>query len=85
MFKTSAFLADALTDPAIAASDAVNETAFNVAWKTDMDYWSWLDVPDNEMYLERFSIAMSATRQLTPEGEILNGAFWEGMRPQSRD
>ncbi|EJD40316.1 O-methyltransferase [Auricularia subglabra TFB-10046 SS5] len=79
MFKTSAFLSDALTDPAMAAADAPNAAAFNLAWKTDMDYWSWLDSPNNKKYLERFSIAMSATRQLTPEGEILNGFKWDKL------
>ncbi|KAI0653619.1 S-adenosyl-L-methionine-dependent methyltransferase [Cubamyces menziesii] len=50
------------------------ETAFNLAFDTQLTYFPWLETPGNEVRLERFGPAMTGTRQWETEEGILQGS-----------
>lgn len=52
-----------MKDPRLAKSDNVTETAFNVTFKTDLGYFDWLELPENEYRRKRFGTAMEGTKR----------------------
>jgi hypothetical protein len=48
LFKISAFMMEAILDPTMTDSDKLTETAFNVAFNTTDEFWTWLKRPGNE-------------------------------------
>lgn len=81
--KSSSYLEDALLGPETAKLHEPNETAFNLAFKTDMPYWQWLETPENEQRLARFGIAMKGGKQSVAPNSILEGFDWEGLKEGS--
>lgn len=73
--KTASYLAEVVTDPAMAASDEPDNVAFSIAMRTDKDWWTWAESPENSMYLQRFSLAMSAAKQVMPEQTTVEGTL----------
>ena len=49
-------------------------SAFNLAFNTQLDFFGWLELPENEHRLARFGHAMTGTRQFETKGQILRGA-----------
>lgn len=81
-FKASAYLTETLTDPETAYSDDLDKAAVNVAFDTKLDYWSWLELPEQRMRLTRFGMAMS-NRQMWDVTSILQGFDWKSLAPGS--
>ena len=73
MFKGAAYLAESLLDPETAQSNLPTQSAFNKAFAVDADVFEWYEAPDNALRFQRFSMAMSATRALSPPDTILKG------------
>ena len=71
--KAAAYLQEALLDSKIAKSQEPNETAFNLAFSTNLPEWEWFEQKGNEHRLLRFGIAMEGTKQATPLNAILEG------------
>ena len=72
-FKSSAHLAEVLNNPKIAASAAPDEAPFSVSHGTNLGFWEWIEQPDKKSYLERFSVAMGATKTVLLDDLILRG------------
>ncbi|KZV87208.1 S-adenosyl-L-methionine-dependent methyltransferase [Exidia glandulosa HHB12029] len=79
VMKTASYLAEVITDPAMAASDEPDNVAFSIAMRTDKDWWKWAESPENSMYLQRFSLAMSAAKQVMPEQTTVEGFDWGSL------
>lgn len=56
--KSSAFLTDTLLKPEYANSFSDQKTAFNIAYKTGLSFWNWIEQPGNEYDLKIFASAM---------------------------
>ncbi|KAL7277477.1 hypothetical protein ACG7TL_008398 [Trametes sanguinea] len=56
---------------------------FNLAYDTQMDYFSWLESPGNEFRFERFGHAMTGTREWETKEGILYGYPWASLAPDS--
>ncbi|THG97673.1 hypothetical protein EW026_g4370 [Hermanssonia centrifuga] len=80
-FKTSSFLTDALTDPKWTSSEEPNQTALNLAFKTDLTAFEWFELPENARRLRWFGLAMKANQEMTPQDEILGGFEWKSLPP----
>ncbi|OSC97041.1 S-adenosyl-L-methionine-dependent methyltransferase [Trametes coccinea BRFM310] len=52
---------------------------FNLAYDTQMDYFSWLESPGNEFRFERFGHAMTGTREWETKEGILYGYPWASL------
>ena len=66
MFKSSAYLTDAYLNEASKHSTLQSAAAFNLAFGTKSQYFSWLEDKGNEVRLKRFGHAMMGTTR--PEG-----------------
>ncbi|EJD51549.1 O-methyltransferase [Auricularia subglabra TFB-10046 SS5] len=81
--KGGAYLTDTLTDPETAYSDDPTKTAINVALKTNLNYWAWLEQPDQRFRLLRFGMAMHGARTMWGDNFLLQGFNWKGLAPGS--
>ena len=50
-------------------------TPFNLAFGTELGFFPWLELPENERRLVRFGHGMVGTRQFETKDEILRGTF----------
>ena len=50
------------------------DTAFNLAFNNQLNYFPWLETPGNQTRLERFGHAMTGTRQWETKEGILQGS-----------
>ena len=71
--KAASYLQEALLDPAYVNSEEPTETAFNLAFKTDLSLWDWFELSANEKRRVRFGIAMEGSKQAVPPTAILEG------------
>ncbi|KAM5545245.1 hypothetical protein V8D89_001356 [Ganoderma adspersum] len=55
------------------------DTVFNLAFNTQLGYFSWIELPENEGRFVRFGHAMVGTRQCETRDEILQGFSWEHL------
>ncbi|KII92455.1 hypothetical protein PLICRDRAFT_50832 [Plicaturopsis crispa FD-325 SS-3] len=78
-FKSSAYLAETFCNPEYAQSYASNKTALNLAFKTDLEFFSWIETPGNEDRLRKFGTAMSVLTKMSPPGAILSGYDWQDL------
>ncbi|KAI9063980.1 S-adenosyl-L-methionine-dependent methyltransferase [Trametes sanguinea] len=89
-FMTEWLLPDTRTDSVTqgSADDARGEPSedttrffgpFNLAYGTQLDYFSWLESPGNEFRLERFGHAMTGTREWETKEGILYGYPWASL------
>ena len=51
------------------------DTVFNLAFKTQLGYFPWIELPENEGRFARFGHAMVSTRQCETKDEILAGRY----------
>ncbi|KAI9063977.1 S-adenosyl-L-methionine-dependent methyltransferase [Trametes sanguinea] len=64
--------------------DAVRyPTPFSLAFDTDMGYFAWLDLPENQSRLERFGHMMTGTRFWETKDEALHGFPWAELPPEA--
>ena len=49
---------------------------FNLAFNTQLGYFPWLELPENEDRFVRFGHAMTGTRQWEIKNQILQGAIY---------
>ena len=66
-------MVEAILDPTMTDSDKPTETAFNVAFNTADDFWTWLQRPGNEKRNIRFIMAMNNLNRLDNEQNVLQG------------
>lgn len=78
-FKISAYMMEAILDPTMTDSDKLTETAFNVAFNTTDDFWTWLKRPGNEKRNTRFIMAMNNLSRLDNEQNVLQGFPWDSL------
>ncbi|KAI0682055.1 S-adenosyl-L-methionine-dependent methyltransferase [Cerioporus squamosus] len=93
-FKSTAYMTDALlpwteraTNGAGATSPTArepkNETPFNLAFRTELGYFDWMELPENKARLSEFGRAMTGAR-LWEVAENVIGAFpWEELPKDS--
>ncbi|KAI0827576.1 S-adenosyl-L-methionine-dependent methyltransferase [Trametes gibbosa] len=56
---------------------------FNLAFDTQLNFFPWLELPENRSRLERFGHAMTGTRQWETKEGILFGFPWAELPPDS--
>ncbi|KAJ8475167.1 hypothetical protein ONZ51_g6741 [Trametes cubensis] len=56
---------------------------FNLAFDTQLNFFPWLELPENRGRLERFGHAMTGTRQWETKEGILFGFPWSELPPDS--
>ena len=72
-FKSASHLTEVLLDPELGHAYEPNKTAFNRAYNTKEDMWSWFEHPDNRSHLVRFGAAMNGLKNMSPANAILEG------------
>lgn len=75
VFKGAAYFAETLLDSSTSHSFLPIQSAFNKAFDVDVDVFEWYERPDNELRFRRFSMAMAATRGLSPADTIMQGIY----------
>lgn len=79
LFKSSAYLADCYLPSASSrkSGDHTNpmHAPFNLAFKTPIPYFEWLEQPGNEARLRRFGPAMTGTALWEVPGAIVAGEW----------
>lgn len=55
----------------LAFAEEPNKTVFNVTQQTDLRYWDYLNLPENEQELHAFKTAMA-----TQDGCIMDGVLY---------
>ena len=70
-FKNAPFMVEAFTDPKWTNSYDERECAFNLAHKTNDDWWSWLT--GDEKRNTTFVMAMDTTGRWDNEENVLQG------------
>jgi hypothetical protein len=76
MLKAASCVTETYTDSPFFNSSLPNETAFNVALKTCLPYWEWIETETsnkNFSRVKRTSAAMKATQKWEDEEGILSG------------
>lgn len=56
-----------MKDPKLAHSQEPNETPFNAAFKTDLRWFDWYELPENEYRRRRFATALAGAPVLTKQ------------------
>ncbi|KZV76743.1 O-methyltransferase [Peniophora sp. CONT] len=81
--KSAAYMTEAIFNQSFAKTGEPNETALNIAFKTDLSGFVWLETPDNKHRLSRFGITMDAQRSIIPPEATINGNMigfdWEAL------
>jgi hypothetical protein len=83
VFKGAAYFTETLLEPSTSHSFLPTQSAFNKAFDVDVDVFEWYERPGNEMRFQRFSMAMMATRGLSPPDTILKGFQWSSIPSDS--
>ncbi|KAK0450342.1 S-adenosyl-L-methionine-dependent methyltransferase [Desarmillaria tabescens] len=76
--KFTSYLAETMQDPSFAHSEDHIKAPFNYTSKTDLPFWQWLDLPENEEERRKFGLAMTCA----PKHSMLDGFEW-GQLPQN--
>lgn len=71
--KSAAYLSEVLLDSKLGKSEEPNETPLNVAFKTELPCWEWLETKENECRRVRFGMAMEGAKQASDPNSILEG------------
>lgn len=66
-------MTEVLIDPETSHSDDITKTAFNRAFNTRDDFWTWISKPGHEYRNTRFIMAMHSTSQLERQEAVLEG------------
>ncbi|KAJ6478129.1 O-methyltransferase [Mycena vitilis] len=78
-FKSSAYMTDALVDPATAFSQSPTATPFSRAFSTDAHIFAWFESPENGERLVRFGIGQAGSTKIDPPDSILLGLKWDQL------
>ncbi|KAI0324797.1 S-adenosyl-L-methionine-dependent methyltransferase [Cubamyces sp. BRFM 1775] len=81
--RKGSLMLDARTDQEPGSETTHYDTAFNLAFNTQLNYFPWLETPGNQNRLERFGHAMTGTRQWETKEGILQGFPWATLKPGS--
>jgi hypothetical protein len=73
IFKSAAVAVETLLDPATKFSEEPTDTPFNRAFNTDLTYWAWVKLPEQQYRLRRFNVAMQGIAAMQPDSVVLNG------------
>ncbi|KAJ7455082.1 S-adenosyl-L-methionine-dependent methyltransferase [Mycena latifolia] len=76
VFTPSAVLPDVIVDPQAGHSNDPTKTAFNRAFKTDLPFFEWYDLPEQTHRMARFGIAMDGGSRLAVPDTIIQGFNW---------
>jgi hypothetical protein len=71
--KTAGYFIDVILDHKYTNSGEPSETAFNMAFKTDLPYFEWLSKPEQAYKNKRFAAGMHAANSIATPGVILKG------------
>ena len=66
-------MAHAVIDPKTTNSVKQTDTAFNMAYNTTDDFWTWLERPGNEKHNATFTLSMGENGRMGNEQSILEG------------
>ncbi|KAG6877727.1 hypothetical protein C0992_009407 [Termitomyces sp. T32_za158] len=77
VYKSSAFLVNAMKDRSFGISYDTNKTAFNLAFRTDLPIFSYFTSPGNEELLHRFNIGCEGASNLFPPRGVVEGFDWK--------
>ena len=58
--KASAYMYESLKDERTKGSGDADKAAFTLAYRTDVSFFSWLELPENEYAVKRFAKSMHA-------------------------
>jgi hypothetical protein len=72
-FKSSSYVTETFLDPELGHAYESNKTAFNRAYRTKEEMWSWIEHPENRSHLVRFGAAMNGMKNAFPENAVLEG------------
>ena len=61
---------EAILDPKYSFSQEVNKSPFNMAYKTDLSFFDWLDVPERKEDLMLVAKAMEGAKNLSPWDDV---------------
>jgi len=73
VLKTSAFMAECVTQPGYAMSDDPAKTAFNIAFNTNLGVFQWFELPENEERRRTFGVAFEGGKNMFNPRQILEG------------
>ncbi|KAK6991803.1 O-methyltransferase [Favolaschia claudopus] len=82
-FKSSAYMTDALLDPATAFSQEPTATPFCRAFSTTAPIFAWLENPENKDRLVRFGVGQAGSTKLESPESILLGFKWDQLPKDS--
>lgn len=74
VFKGAAYFTETVLSSETALTLPTN-SAFNRAFNVETDVFEWYELPENRSRFECFTMAMMATRSLSPLGTILQGSL----------
>ncbi|KAJ7699671.1 O-methyltransferase [Mycena rosella] len=77
IFTTSTALPDVIVDPKVCHLNDPTKTTFNQAFKTDLPFFEWYDLPEQSYRMARFSIAMDGGARLAAPDAIIKGFDWK--------
>ena len=69
----AAYFSDVIFDPKLTHSGEPNETAFNLAQKTNLPFFEWLNLPEQAQDSKRFAIGMGASEKMSGHSIIAKG------------
>ncbi|KAG7439818.1 O-methyltransferase [Guyanagaster necrorhizus] len=69
--KFTSYLAETMRDPSFAYSEDHIKAPFNYTLKTDLPFWQWLDLPENEVERRKFGLAMTCAPKTSFEWGLL--------------
>jgi len=73
VLKTSAFMAECVTQPGYSMSDDPAKTAFNIAFNTNLGIFQWYELPENEERRRIFGVALKSGQNIFNPRHILEG------------
>ncbi|KAI0798589.1 O-methyltransferase [Irpex lacteus] len=75
----NAHFSHVMFDPKLTHSGEPNEAAFNIAQKTNLPYWEWLNRPEHSYESKRFATGMHAGNRIGSPGIIVRGFDWKSL------
>lgn len=73
IFKSAAYLTEAILDPATTNSSEPTEAPFNRGHNTDASFFSWLENPENAHKLSRYAVGMNGLKNMSVPGAVFQG------------
>ena len=77
--KTAAYLIETLFNPIAGHSEEPNEAAFQLAHRSPLPCYEWLEQPENIASLRKFPNAMRATTHYNSDTVVKEGFEWDKL------